>query len=41
MNNLGVNLAGVEVILRMAERITELQHRVAEMEAQLERFKLE
>ena len=38
MDDLGVNLAGVEVILRMAERMTELQRQVEELESQLERF---
>ncbi len=28
MNDLGINLAGVEIILRMSERITELQRRI-------------
>ena len=36
MDDLGVNLAGVEVILRMAQRVVELQHRVAELESELE-----
>ncbi len=33
MDDLGVNLAGIEVILRMAQRITELQHHVEELES--------
>ncbi len=37
MDDLGVNLAGVEVILRMNQRILELQQRVEEAEAALER----
>jgi MerR family transcriptional regulator/heat shock protein HspR len=40
MNDLGVNLAGVEVILRMAQRMTELQHHTEELEAELKRLKL-
>ena len=32
MNDLGINLAGVEIILRMAERIAELQRQLEEME---------
>jgi MerR family transcriptional regulator/heat shock protein HspR len=32
MDDLGVNLAGVEVILRMSQRIAELQHRIEELE---------
>ena len=37
MDDLGVNLAGVEVILRMTQRIIELQNRVGEVEAELGR----
>ncbi len=36
MEDMGVNLAGVEVILRMLERMMELQERVEEMETKLE-----
>ena len=32
MDDLGVNLAGVEVILRMSQRIAELQRRIEELE---------
>ncbi len=32
MNDLGINLAGVEIILRMAERIAELQRHLEEIE---------
>ena len=35
MDDLGVNLAGVEVILRMARRMTEMQSRIAELESEL------
>ena len=35
MNDLGVNLAGIEVILRMAQRMTELQNHVEELESEL------
>ncbi len=38
MNDLGINLAGVEVILRMAQRMAELQHRMEELESELERL---
>ena len=38
MDELGVNLAGVEVILRMLERMTELQSRLEEIEADLKGF---
>ena len=33
MSDLGINLAGIEVILRMAERITELQHQIERLES--------
>lgn len=36
IDDLGVNLAGVEVILRMAERVIELQRRLEVAEAELE-----
>ena len=39
MDDLGVNLAGVEVILRMGERMVELQHRISELETELKRLK--
>ena len=39
MNDLGVNLAGVSVILRMSQRIIELQHHIEEVESDLERLR--
>jgi len=39
MDDLGINLAGVEVILRMAQRITELQHRIEGLESELKRLR--
>ena len=39
MDDLGINSAGVEVILRMSRRMTELQHRVEELEAELDKFR--
>ena len=38
---LGINLAGVEVILNMSRRMTELQRRVEELEAELVKFRHE
>ncbi|MDD5701936.1 MAG: MerR family transcriptional regulator [Dehalococcoidales bacterium] len=35
IEDLGVNLAGAEVILRMARQIAELQNRIQEMEKEL------
>ena len=39
INDLGINLAGVEVILRMAERMTELQHQIERLESELKRLR--
>ncbi len=39
MDDLGINLAGIEVILRMAQRMTELQHQVEGLESELKRLK--
>lgn len=39
MNDLGVNLAGVEVIMRMAEKMAEMQRRVEEMESEVKQFR--
>jgi MerR family transcriptional regulator/heat shock protein HspR len=39
MDDLGVNLAGVEVILRLAERMAELQSQLEKMEADLKRLR--
>jgi MerR family transcriptional regulator/heat shock protein HspR len=41
MNDLGINLAGVEVILRLSERLAELQRHVDELEAKLRQLKKE
>ena len=38
MDDLGINLAGAEVILRMAQRITELQHQIEGLESELKRL---
>jgi len=38
MEDLGVNLAGVEVILRMSQQIARLQQQTEELEAKLESF---
>jgi MerR family transcriptional regulator, heat shock protein HspR len=39
IEDLGVNLAGAEVILRMAQQIAQLQARVQELEAELKELK--
>lgn len=38
MNDLGVNMAGVEVILSLGERINEMQRQIAEMESKVQRL---
>ena len=39
MDDLGINLAGIEVILRMGQRMTELQHHVERLEAEVKRLR--
>ena len=39
MDDLGVNLAGVEVIMRMAQRMNELQNQLQELESELDGLK--
>ncbi len=39
MGDLGVNLAGVEVVLRLAQRMTEVQRHMEELESELERMR--
>ena len=39
MNDLGINLAGVEVILRLTERITELEGQIDELQLELNRYR--
>jgi MerR family transcriptional regulator/heat shock protein HspR len=39
MENLGVNLAGAEVILRMAHQIEELQNKVQELQAEIDELR--
>lgn len=39
IEDLGVNLVGAEVILRMARQIGELQNRVQELESELQKIK--
>lgn len=39
MDELGVNLAGVEVILRMAKRMAELQEYIGGLESEVERLR--
>ena len=39
MGDLGINLAGVEVVIRMAEKMMDMQRRMKEMESELEHLK--
>ena len=39
MDDMGVNLAGVEVVMRVMQQILELQNRVQELEAELDRLR--
>lgn len=41
MEDLGINLAGVEVILRMSQQITQLQQATDELEVELARLRKE
>lgn len=41
MDDLGVNLAGAEVIMRMVQRVLELQGQVQELEDELDRVRAE
>ena len=38
MNELGVNLAGVEVVLRLKQRIAEMEGQIEEMEQEIKRL---
>ncbi len=39
MNDLGVNLAGVEVIIRLSERIAEMERQIEEMGLEIKRLR--
>jgi MerR family transcriptional regulator/heat shock protein HspR len=39
MADLGINLAGVEIVIRMTEKMVEMQHRIKEMESEIEQLK--
>ena len=41
MDELGVNMAGVEIIMRMTDRISLMQRRIEALEAELEQFRRE
>jgi len=39
MNDLGINLAGVEVVLRLTEKISELERQIEELQLELSRYR--
>jgi MerR family transcriptional regulator/heat shock protein HspR len=39
MNELGINLAGVEVVIRMAQKMAAMQQHIKEMESEIEKIK--
>lgn len=39
MDDMGVNLAGVEVVMRVMQQVLELQNHVQELEAELDRLR--
>ena len=39
MDDLGINLAGAEIILRMAQRVTELQQHVEGLESEIQQLR--
>lgn len=41
INDLGVNLAGAEVILRMSQRMAEMEREIRQLRAELERLRTE
>lgn len=39
MNDLGINLAGVEVVMRMGQKMAEMQRQIQEMESEIHHLK--
>jgi MerR family transcriptional regulator, heat shock protein HspR len=39
MEDMGINMAGVEVILKLREKMVEMQHRIDLLEAELKKYK--
>jgi MerR family transcriptional regulator/heat shock protein HspR len=39
MEDMGINMAGAEVILRLSARIVEMQHKIVGLEAELRRYR--
>jgi MerR family transcriptional regulator/heat shock protein HspR len=39
MDDMGINMAGVEVIMRMSEKMAEMQHKIDGLESELKKYK--
>ena len=39
MEDMGINMAGVEVILKLRQKMAEMQHRIGILEAELDKYK--
>ena len=39
MDELGINLAGAEVVMRMADRMADMQRQIQDMESEIERLR--
>jgi MerR family transcriptional regulator/heat shock protein HspR len=39
MDDMGINMAGVEVIMRLGEKLSEMQHRIDSLESELKKHK--
>jgi MerR family transcriptional regulator/heat shock protein HspR len=39
MEDLGINLAGIEVIMRMSQRLAELQNEVEQLESEIKKLR--
>jgi MerR family transcriptional regulator/heat shock protein HspR len=40
MDDMGINMAGVEVIIRLSEKVVELQGRIQALEAELDKYRV-
>jgi len=39
MEDMGINMAGVEVIIKLSRRMSDMQHRIDELESELRRYR--
>lgn len=39
MDDMGVNMAGVEIIMRMGQKMAEMQHKIDALEAELKKYR--